>query len=173
MEIKKEKRLFDFFDKNNIKYTLYKHQPVFTVEDIPVITEPKGITAIPGTHSKNLFLKDKRDGNYFLVSVTQNKRVDLKELSNTLGTGRFSFGKPQAMQDFLNLEPGSVTPFGLIFDENKKVTFVLDKDFLDVDFINFHPLRNDMNVGLTPEMFLLCMEKLGHKPRVIEIPIKI
>lgn len=166
-----EKILFDFLDASKIEYQLFKHQPVFTCQDKPVLIDSGGIDTLAGMHSKNLFLRDQKD-NFFLVSVGQEKRVDLNALSKGLGCQRFSFGKPEELLAFLKLQPGSVTPFGLIFDARKKVTFVLDKDFLTASLITFHPLRNDMTVALAPQQFLTCMEKMGHQPRIMLIPAR-
>lgn len=166
-----EKILFDFLDANKIEYQLFKHQPVFTCQDKPVLIDSGGIDTLAGMHSKNLFLRDQKD-NFSLVSVGQEKRVDLNALSKELGCQRFSFGKPEELLSFLKLQPGSVTPFGLIFDEGKKVPFVLDKDFLTASLITFHPLRNDMTVALAPQQFLTCMEKMEHQPRIMLIPVR-
>ncbi len=165
------KILFDFLDTNKIEYQLFKHQPVFTCQDRPILIDSNNIETLPGMHSKNLFLKDQKD-NFFLVSIGQEKRVDLNALSKELDCPRFSFGKPEELLAFLKLQPGSVTPFGLIFDEGKKVTFVLDEDFLTASLITFHPLRNDMTVALAPQQFLVCMEKMEHQPRIMRIPVR-
>ena len=165
-----EKIIFDFLNANRIEYELFKHQPVFTTEEKPVLID-SDVETIPGMHSKTLFLKDK-NGVFFLVSVTEDKRVDLKALSVLLGCGRLSFGKPEELFELLKLRPGSVTPFGLIFDQQQKIIFILDKDFASASFVNFHPLRNDMTITLAPVQFLSCMEKLDHKPRIITVPVK-
>jgi len=165
-----EQILFDFLRANNIEYQLFRHQPVFTCEDKPVLID-SDVDTIPGLQSKNLFLKDQKD-NFFLVSVPEDKRVDLKELSKTLGCGRFSFGKPAELLELMKLTPGSVTPFGLMFDEQKKVALVLDEDFLTASFVMFHPLRNDMTITLVPQDFLTCMTKMGHEPQIVKIPVQ-
>jgi Ala-tRNA(Pro) deacylase len=167
-----DKIAFDFFAANSINYKLFKHQPVFTTADKPVLVDSGGVEVIPGLHSKSLLLKDSKNNAFFLVSVTEDKRVDLKELGHELGSGRLSFAKPEELLMLLKLEPGSVTPFGLLFDQQKRVVFVLDEDFLKGAWINFHPLRNDMTVSLDPESFLRCMEEMEHYPYVIRIPIK-
>lgn len=168
--------LFDFFKKNNIAYHLYEHQPVFTVDDKPVVKAIDGIATssgeVPTPHFKTLFLKDKKNNSFFLVSVTEDKRVDLKVLSDVLECGRFSFGKAEELMELLKLTPGSVTPYGLIFDHQNKVTFVLDEDALTISSVGFHPLRNDMTIVTTPQDFLTCIEKMGHQPRIIKIPVQ-
>lgn len=163
--------LFDFLKTHAIEYNLFKHQPVYTTNEKPILADGGSYDEMPGKHSKNLFLKDSHD-SYFLVSVIQEKSVDLKALNTLLGCGRFSFGKPDEMKQLLSLEPGSVTPFGLLFDKQNKVSFILDEDFLAGSFVNFHPMRNDMTIGLKPQDFLRAMELMGHAPRVITIPEK-
>lgn len=166
--------IFDFLKRHNIPYTLFEHQPVFTVEEKPIVTAVNGIDGpgeIPQPHFKTLFLKDHK-GKFFLISVTEEKRVDLKALSNVLACGRFSFGKPEELQALLHLTPGSVTPFGLLFDQENKVTFALDEDALHLQWVNFHPMRNDMTIALTPQDFLRSIQTMGHKTAVIHIPTK-
>ena len=167
-----EHLLFDFLAQHNIQYTIYRHQPVFTSEEVPVIVGTDGPARIPGLPSKNLFLREDANRTFFLVSVAEHKRTDLKELSNVLKCGRFSFGKSEDLLALINLTPGSVTPFGLMFDKEKKVTFVLDQDFVHASVVQFHPMRNDMTITLTPQDFLTCMEKMGHAPQIINIPVK-
>jgi Ala-tRNA(Pro) deacylase len=168
-----ESTIFDFLTTNNITYKPFKHQPVFTVEDKPILIDSPDTDKIPGLQTKSLFLKDKKNGSLFLVSVTEDKRVDLKELGNLFGGLRFTFGTPEELFEYLHVQPGSVTPFGLICDTQQRVTFVLDKDLASTDFVNFHPLRNDMTVCLSPQQFLVCMEKIAHKPQIITIPTRV
>jgi Ala-tRNA(Pro) deacylase len=170
-----ENLLFDFLKKHKIEYSLFEHQSVFTADDKPVVTAIDGVATssdtIPEPHFKTLFLKDQK-GKFFLVSVFQEKRVDLNALSVALECGRFSFGKAEDLLDLLKLTPGSVTPFGLLFDQQNKVTFVLDEDALINPLVSFHPMRNDMTIVTTLLNFLTCMEKMGHKASVVRIPEK-
>jgi Ala-tRNA(Pro) deacylase len=164
-----------FFKKHNIEYKLFEHQPVFTVQDKPIVTKIDGIEtsneSIPSPNFKTLFLKD-TSSKFFLVSVTEDKRVDLKALSEMLGCGRFSFGKAEELLEILQLTPGSVTPYGLIFDQQNQITFVLDEDSLTHSYVSFHPLRNDMTIVTTTQAFLTCMKEMGHQPKIIRIPVK-
>lgn len=170
-----ENLLFDFFKQHNIAYQLFEHQQVFTVHEKPIVTAIDGVAvssgAIPEPHFKTLFLKDK-NGLFFLVSVIDDKRVDLGALSRALGCGRFSFGKSEELLKLLKLTPGSVTPYALIFDQQKRVAYVFDEDALARSSVSFHPLRNDMTVVTSPQVFLTCMEKMDHQPRIMQIPVK-
>ena len=160
----KEESLLKIFKEYNLQYTIHQHEPVFTVDESQHLTE-----SIPGAHSKNLFLKDKKK-SLFLVSVLEQKRLHLKALSKILGKGGLSFAGAEDMLEKLNLTPGSVTPYGLIHDQNKEVTFVLDRDFLNYEIVNFHPLRNDQTLSVNINDFLAFFEKLNHRPQLIEIP---
>jgi len=171
-----EQLLFDFLKEHSLPYTLFEHQPVFTVADKPIVTAIGGIPttagSIPQPHFKTLFLKDSKHNRFYLVSVLDGKRVDLNALSKVLGCHRFSFGKAEELQALLQLTPGSVTPFGLLFDNDNRVSFVLDDDALNYPQVSFHPLRNDMTIAMAIEDFLRCMEIMRHKPLVAKITAK-
>lgn len=146
---------------------------------------------IPGLHFKSLFLKDKKSNTFYLVTVIGEKRVDFNALSKKLGSSHLSFGSPEELLDLLKITPGSVTPYCLMFDVAQKVKFFLDQDYLKPvlakDFlssgvgnahqaflpVNFHPLRNDMTIGMAPQDFLKCMEIMGHGPEIICVPEKL
>lgn len=167
--------IFDFLKNHSISYTLFEHQPVYTTEDKPIVTAINGTATtgtIPHPHSKTLFLKVTKNGTFYLVSVFEDKRIDLKKLSDSLNCGRFSFGKKEELLELLHLTPGAVTPFGLLFDKEKKVHFILDKDALEYATVCFHPMRNDMTITLTPQDFLRCIEIMGHHTKIMPIPEK-
>src|SRR5215813_8399479 len=113
--------LFAFLDRLNIAHATVRHPPLFTVEESRALRGQ-----IAGGHTKNLFLKDKR-GALFLVTTLEDADVDLKSLHRRLGaSGRFSFGSADQMRETLGVEPGSVTPFGILNDTQGRVTVVLD-----------------------------------------------
>lgn len=153
------------FQKQNFNYQLYKHEAAFTVGEAQHLQQ-----LIPGAHTKNLFLKDKK-GNYFVVSVLDHKRVNIKLLSKSFGRGGLSFANEEDLMKKLNLSPGSVTPYGLIHDKQTEVKLLLDQDFLNYDFVNFHPLRNDMTVSMPLQSFLEFLDIIEHPPIIIEIPV--
>ena len=158
-------KLLDAFKDYQINYDLHTHAPLFTAEDANKLH-----IEIKGAHSKNLFLKDKKK-KYFLVSVLDSKRVDLKTLSKNFGAGHFSFGNADELLRMLGVVPGSVTPYGLMNDKTSQVNFLLDKELLQYELVNFHPLRNDMTVSVSLHQFLHFFDKIGCKPQIIDIPI--
>jgi Ala-tRNA(Pro) deacylase len=154
--------LFDLLDRLGVAHATHDHPPVFRVEDGQAIK-----AALPGGHTKNLFLKDDR-GQVWLISALGETVIDLKALPRTIGSGRLSFGKPELMQALLGVTPGSVTAFGLINDAGRRVRFVLDKALLGHELVNFHPLANDATTAVSREGFLAFLRELGVDPLVVD-----
>jgi Ala-tRNA(Pro) deacylase len=147
-----------------IGWTTYAHAPVFTVEEAAALYDSQ-----PGIHTKNLFLKDKKDG-LWLVVMRDALRVDLNALSRALGAPRFSFGAAELLIATLGIEPGSVTPFAVMNDTGGKVRLVLDAGMLAPGPLNFHPLRNDRTTAITADDLLTFVRATGHEPLIVEIP---
>ncbi|GBF57786.1 prolyl-tRNA editing protein ProX [Candidatus Phycosocius bacilliformis] len=135
--------LFALFDRLGITHHTMDHRPVFTVEEGADIK-----AAMPGGHTKNLFLKDK-DGSFFLVCALGQTQVRLNQLHKTLGCARLSFGSETHLHELLGVTPGSVTLFALINDPQGRVTLVLDEALLAAEPINFHPLKNDATTAVS------------------------
>jgi Ala-tRNA(Pro) deacylase len=152
--------LFAFLDRLGIAHTTTTHPPLFTVEQSRAL---RG--SIPGGHTKNLFLKDKRDSVY-LVVAPEDASVDLKTLHHRLGAGRFSFGSAGLMRELLGVDPGAVTPFGVINDTALRVNVVLDAGMMAHAILNYHPLVNTMTTSIAREGLVAFLEATGHVPRI-------
>ena len=123
---------------------------------------------LPGAHIKNLFLRDKKR-RYFLVTVREEREVDLKWLRRTIGAqGTLSFGSADALADLLGVVPGAVTPLGVINDTEGVVTAFLDKALMTADMVNAHPLRNDMTTAFSATDLERFMIAENHPPRIID-----
>ncbi|GAA0527267.1 Ala-tRNA(Pro) deacylase [Rhizomicrobium palustre] len=162
----RETALYNRFQALGIAYKTYAHPPVFTVEESASIKE-----TIPGGHTKNLFLKDKK-GGLWLVVVDAQRRVDLNALAKQLDAPRFSFGSAELLVATLGITPGSVTPFALINDTTRQVRPVLDAEMLKNNPVNYHPLRNDRTTSVTPDDLVRFIEALGYQPVIAGIPEK-
>ncbi len=147
-----------------IAWTTYDHAPVFTVGEAAALYDSQ-----PGGHTKNLFLRDKKDG-LWLVVARDDLRIDLNALAKQLGAGRFSFGSAELLIATLGVEPGSVTPFSVINDADGKVRLVLDAGMLALEPLNFHPLRNDRTTAIAAADLLHFARACGHEPMVVELP---
>jgi Ala-tRNA(Pro) deacylase len=142
-----------------------EHEPVFTV------AESRPIKArIPGAHSKNLFVKDKK-GRFFLVTAKDDTAIDLKRLHATIGaSGRLSFGSADQLRDLLGVEPGSVTPFAVVNDRERRVSMILDANLMTHERVNFHPLVNSMTTGVSREGLIRFLRETGHEPAILALP---
>lgn len=156
--------LFSFLNGLGIKHTTTQHQPVFTVAESESLRD-----LIPGGHTKNLFVKDKKD-QYFVLTVEENATVDLKTVHKTIdAASKVSFGKPEKMLDYLGVVPGSVTVFGAINDTDNQVTFVLDSELMKSDLINGHPLTNDATTTIGRDDLVRFLEATGHTPLILKV----
>jgi Ala-tRNA(Pro) deacylase len=156
--------LFATFDRLSIRHSTVQHPALFTVEQSQAL---RG--RVPGAHTKNLFLKDKK-GSLYLVTALEDAAIELKSLHSTLGAkGRFSFGSADQMRETLGVEPGSVTPLGAINDTQGQVTVVLDAALMAHELINAHPLTNTMTTALAREDLLRFLRATGHEPLIVAV----
>lgn len=141
-----------------------EHAPLFTVEDSQNLRGE-----IEGGHTKNLFLKDKKN-NFFLLTAEEDTQVNLKTLHKLLdGSSRFSFGKPEMLLELLGVAPGAVTAFGIINDSAGHVTFSIDSRLLRHDKINCHPLTNDATTTINRDDLLAFAKLTGHDPQIVDL----
>ncbi len=149
-----------------IPFTAHEHVAVFTVAESDTVN-----AAIPGAHTKNLFLKD-AGGAFWLVTVPGEARVDLKTLPAAIGCKRVSFGKADDMQRLLGIAPGSVTPLAAINAAPGTITVVLDAGLAAAERVNVHPLRNTGTIGLAGATILDLLRHWGHEPLIASIPVQ-
>ncbi|HEV2558731.1 MAG TPA: prolyl-tRNA synthetase associated domain-containing protein [Microvirga sp.] len=142
-----------------------EHEAVFSVaESQPVKAR------IPGAHSKNLFVKDKK-GRFFLITAKDDTPIDLKRAREAIGaSGRLSFGTADQLRALLGVEPGSVTPFAVANDREGRVTMILDAALMEHPWVNFHPLVNTMTTGLSREDLVRFLRSAGHDPLILRLP---
>jgi Ala-tRNA(Pro) deacylase len=154
--------LLAFLDAHGIAHRTLDHPPVFRVEDGLEIK-----AALPGGHTKNLFLKDAK-GRLWLISALGETRIDLKSLPPVIGSARLSFGSEERLLDALGVRPGSVTAFALLNDPRHRVRFVVDKGLMAADPVNFHPLSNDATTAISQAGFRRFLAALGRDPLVVD-----
>lgn len=153
--------LFAALDSLAITHTTVKHPPLFTVEEARSL---RG--SVPGGHTKNLFLRDKKSSLYLVVAL-EDALIDLKGLHRLLGaTGRFSFGSADLLREVWGVAPGSVTPFGAINDTEGRVTVVLDAAMMEHELLNYHPLDNTMTTTIGRADLIKFLRSTGHEPRI-------
>lgn len=154
--------LFAFLDAQGIAHSTLDHPAVFRVGEGDEIK-----AALPGGHTKNLFLKDAK-GQLWLISALGETEINLKTLHHVIGSARLSFGNPDLMQETLGVTPGSVTAFGLINDADRRVRFVLDAALARADPVNFHPLTNTATTAVSQGDFRRFLAALGVTPLIVD-----
>jgi len=132
-------------------YELHEHEPLHTVEDSYNLRGK-----IKGSHSKNLFLKNKKN-KFFLISCEEFTDINLKKISKSLEMGNVSFAKEEYLKSLLGIKPGSVTPFALLNNNNNDIVFYLEERLYNSNFINFHPLTNTATVTMSCDNFVKLM----------------
>jgi Ala-tRNA(Pro) deacylase len=139
------------------------HPAVFTVEEA---RRYRG--DLPGTHTKSLFLRDKK-GAMWLVVCREDRAVDLKDLAGRIGAKHLSFGSPERLMRYLGVVPGAVSPFAVINDAARAVQVVLDREVLALDPLNLHPLDNTMTTAVAAADLLRFLEAEGHPPHIVTL----
>ena len=156
--------LFAFLDRLGIAHATVAHAPAFTVEQARALRGQ-----IAGGHTKNLFLKDKKDA-LFLVVALEDAAIELKSLHRRLGaSGRFSFGSAELLLATLGVEPGAVTPFAALNDTQARVSVVLDAAMMGHETLNYHPLRNTMTTSIARDGLVAFLAATGHPPRILAV----
>ena len=154
-------QLFSYLNRIGIAHATVKHPPLFTVEQSRSLRGQ-----IPGGHTKNLFLRDKKYELYLVVAL-EDAEIDLKSLHRVLSaTGRFSFGASDLLREVWGVEPGAVSPFGAINDTQARVSVVLDAAMMEHETLNYHPLVNTMTTSIARGDLVKFLKSTGHLPRI-------
>ncbi|HEV7157229.1 MAG TPA: prolyl-tRNA synthetase associated domain-containing protein [Caulobacteraceae bacterium] len=154
--------LLAFLDAQGIRHQTLEHAAVFRVGE-----GDQALNALPGGHTKNLFLEDNK-GALWLISALQETRIDLKALPRAIASGRLSFGKPEKLMAALGVSPGAVTALALINDPAHQVSFVLDAALGRADPVNFHPLENTATTSVSQAGFRRFLAALGVVPIMVD-----
>jgi Ala-tRNA(Pro) deacylase len=155
--------LLDRLRELGIDTVTHRHPPLRTVEESKALRGD-----LPGTHCKNLYLRDHKKRN-FLVVTLEDKPIDLKGLPDKIGSGRLSFGTADRLREFLGVEPGSVTPFALANDPDGLVAVTLDAEMLEHAPLNYHPLVNTMTTAISPDDLVRFVRATGREPRIVRL----
>ena len=153
--------VYDVLDSLNISYKIHHHQVFFTVAE----ADEKGYT-LSGLNLKNLFIKDKKKGKWYLVILDDHRRLDFKAFREIAGWGnKATFASDEELMEHLGLTPGSVSPFGLLNDNDRQVTVVLDQAIGEASYdtyVNFHPNVNTETISLTKNDFIRFLKHQGN-----------
>lgn len=146
MKATKKQDIYDILKEMNIDYSVTEHKPVYTIEEMNEL----GMENIDHV-IKNLFIRDDKKKNYYLVLVQKDKTVNLNKLKETINSRRLSFASEEDLEKYLGLKKGAVSPLGIVNDENKFVKVIIDRDIKKLEFIGVHPIENTATVWINVE----------------------
>ncbi|MDO4178417.1 MAG: prolyl-tRNA synthetase associated domain-containing protein [Phascolarctobacterium sp.] len=160
-----KQQIYDFLKQANIWHEITEHEAVYNMAELANIEIP-----YPEYDAKNLFVRNDKKRNYYLITVKGDKRVDLKEFRKNNNTRALSFASSDDLMNIMGLIPGAVTPLGLLNDSEHKVTLFLDNDFTsDLGLIGVHPNDNTATVWLKAEDLIKIIQQHGNDVNVIQI----
>lgn len=154
--------LFHHLDTLDIAHATTEHPPIFTVDEGREIK-----TRMPGGHTKNLFLKDKK-GRLALVSALGETQIAVNQLHRLVDCQRFSFGREELLYETLGVRPGSVTLFSILNDQNSQVRMILDAALFEHEIVNFHPLENTATTAIASRDLIPFVRSTGRDPVIID-----
>ena len=165
-DLANEKIVYDFLDRTGIDYVTLIHPAAYTMEECEKVR-----LLINAPVFKNLFLTNKQQTKFYLLLMPGDKPFKTKYLSAQIGSARLSFANEEHMERMLGVHPGSVTPLGLIFDEQKEVTVLIDKDLEQSECYACHPCVNTASVALTlDDLLKKVLPATGHSYQMVELP---
>ncbi len=148
----------------SIPFERFDHAAVATVED-----GMRAWAGIDAAHCKNLFLRNQKGDRHYLLIVVHTKRVDLRAVANQIGDGKLSFGSPERLMARLGVEPGAVSPFGLINDGARHVRVFIDRDLKAAPRVSFHPNDNTITLALAFSDFERFLADCGNPTKYVEV----
>lgn len=159
--------IYDYLDTHGIEYERHDHPPVFTCEDVNRL-----VPALPGQKTKNLFICDNKGKQHFLVTLPDEKSVDLKLFSEALGVKKLRFASANRLQKHLKLDPGAVTILGVMNDDDLQVRVVVDQAIWDADALQCHPLVNTATLVIPLDHVRKFLEATDHQATVMDVPAR-
>lgn len=161
----KEIRVYDLLDSLGISYQRIDHEAAMTMEACAAVDE-----VLEATICKNLLLCNRQNTDFYLLMIEGSKQFRTSTFSKQIGSSRLSFAKPEYMEQFLDITPGSLSVLGLMNDRDHRVELIIDRDILDGEFFGCHPCINTSSLRLkTSDLMEKILPAVGHSPRILEI----
>jgi len=160
-----KQEIYSFLKENNIEHEITEHIAVFNMAEVDRIELP-----YPEAEAKNLFVRDDKKRNFYLITVKGSKRVDLKQFRKENGTRSLQFASAEMLMDMMGLIPGAVTPMGLLNDDECRIVWFFDKAFIDEDgLIGVHPNSNDATVWMKAADLVKIIKEHGNEVNIVEL----
>lgn len=159
-----EERVYEVLKKLEISYEKYKHPAVFTCEEADIYTND-----LKGVHTKNLFLRNRKGNKHYLVVMSEDKTLNVKEFGEKISDKNLSFASAEKMMQYLGITPGSVTVFGIVNDLENHVKVYIDEDIMKEEFINSHPNINTATLVLKVKDMIKFLNASGNDYETITL----
>lgn len=159
-----KQEIYNYLTSKNIRHEITEHPAVYNMAELAQVEIP-----YPEADAKNLFVRDDKRRNYYLITVKGDKRVNLKDFKRAHGTRSLTFASAEELADIMGLIPGAVTPLGLLNDKDRKVTLFLDNEFMEKDLIGVHPNDNTATVWLKVTDLIAMIKEHGNEVLVVDI----
>ena len=157
--------VFAALDSLGIPYIRFEHDATATMEDCAAVGK-----ALEGTICKNLFLCNRQQTSFYLLTMPEDKPFHTKDLSHQIGSSRLSFAPPEKMEELLGCSPGSASVLGLRNDTGNAVRLVMDRDVYSAPYFACHPCDNTQSLKFkTEDLLNVLLPKLGHEPIIVEL----
>ena len=156
--------IIEMLNSLQMQYSITEHPPVDTIEDIDNLQLSNAEVVV-----KNLFLRDDKKRNFYLVVLRKDKTANIKELRRSLGTRPLSFASEDDLLSILGLTKGAVTPLGILNDNDRKVQVIIDEDILRFPIIGVHPNENTATLWLSPQDLQKLIKNHGNSMILIKI----
>lgn len=158
-------KIYELIKNKNIWYEITEHQAVYNMQELAQIQVP-----YPERDAKNLFIRDDKKRNYYLITVKGDKKVDLKEFRRKNSTRPLTFASSEDLMEILNLIPGAVTPLGVLNDKERKVIVFIDEFFKEEpSIIGIHPNDNTATIWLYTKDLIDIIKEHGNAVEIINI----
>jgi Ala-tRNA(Pro) deacylase len=157
--------IYDFLEIHNIEFERHDHPAVFTCEEANAL-----MPDLPGAKVKNLFLRDRKGKQHYLVVVSDRKQVDLVRLSERMKSTQLSLGWPDRLQKHLGVKPGAVSLLAVVNDTAGTVQVILDEALSSSRALQCHPLVNTSTLVVSREGIEKLLKALNHEPLIIDVP---
>ena len=165
--LEKEIRTYDLLDRLGVEYERIDHEPAMTMEDCKEVDQ-----LLEAVICKNLFLCNRQETDFYLLLMPGDKPFKTKDLSAQIHSARLSFAKPEYMEKYLDITPGSVSVLGLMNDSEKKVQLLIDEDIMKEPYFGCHPCINTSSLKFTTEdLTTKIIPALGHDPITVNLPV--
>lgn len=161
----KKQKVYDFLDTLGIEYKNFDHEPLMSISQADELDKKMGVSI-----AKNLFLSTKHSTEFYLLLMQGDKKFNTGKVSKQVQVPRMTFGNDEKLLMYLDITPGSVSPLGLINDNDNNVNFLIDGDLLKEEYVAVHPNLNTSTVVLrVTDLLEKILPATNHTYRIVEV----